>query len=63
MRIRGLLPAGFADTRDHAFVGKFTEANTAETEISHEATTTATLKTAILCTGRELGNARCAILC
>jgi hypothetical protein len=58
-----LLPARFAYTRDHAFVGKLTEADTAQAEITHEATTTATFKTAIFRSAGKLWFPRCAEFC
>jgi hypothetical protein len=57
------LPARFADARDHSLVSELAETDAAQTEVAHEASTAATLKTAILSTSTELWGARCAIFC
>ncbi len=47
------LPRRLANTRNHTFVGIFTETNTAQPEIAHETMTTTTLETAVYNAGTK----------
>lgn len=49
-----VLPARFADTRDHTLVCVFAEANTAQPEITHKASSTTASKTSIFLSRRKL---------
>ena len=49
------LPRGLLDAWDLAFVGKLTEANTAESEVTHVSTTTTTTEATVSSPSTELG--------
>ena len=48
-----VLPARLAYARDHPFVCKLAEANTAKAEIAHKAVSSAALKTSVCCPSAE----------
>lgn len=48
------LPGRLPNARDHTFVSKLAEADTAKTEITDESVTTAAFEASVLCPGAKL---------